>query len=324
MFLDSDDELLPGGLQVLVETLQSRPEAGVSYGGFYMMHVDGRPGTALMMPRLQARAKHHSPWPDHDPVAYGLDADGEILSTILQYDAMVMGATLVRASVLDRVGGFDTSIQLMEHLELFLRISHNGFPFAAAHVPIVRLRNHGGNVKNHENMLRDRLSLIEKYFPVDDPDAERIRSLARTNAFFMHGLCLMALGHVDRGLSCIGTALSSRPLVESAYDSFTGLACKAAFSSDDPDREIQRVLAALGASRHALSLKHFVLSRFYRVRATQSVRQKTSTDESPRIRAGTSWGLSGWHLARAVLLRPVLGQMYARRLLKKIRSRRFS
>jgi hypothetical protein len=313
LFLDSDDVLLPNALAQLVEALRQTPEAGIAYGGFSVMHADGRPGLLAEAPRLPQSVKNDG----GSPVSYGLTGDGQILPALLQHDAVLMGATLLRRSVFERIGGFDSSLNYMEHWELFLRAAHRGVLFAATREPAIRVRMHENNLsRDFEGMLQQRLALIDAYLPSDHPAADRIRDAARSNAWAVLGTCLCAVGHVEQGLRHLRQALHHRPLTETAYDTITAPICDAAVGAPDPYRRIGSLLARLGPSPHARPLKHVIHSRFFRVLAQ---RVSSSGGARSRVQAAGLLGRSGWHLGCAVGLRPELGGTYIRRLARRLR-----
>lgn len=304
MFLDSDDLLLPSALHQLVEALQTSPDAGIAYGGFHVMHADGRLGHLPGAPRLSPKSGKEV---SHEAPAYGMSVEGAILPDLLQHDVMVMGGTLLRPGVVEAVGTFDSSLDYMEHWEFFLRAAQRGIAFAPTATPVLRIRMHGGNLsRDFEGMLQARLALVDRYVPRDHPDAKAIRRRARSNAQLVLGVCLCAVGEVASGFRQLRAALPTHSLPEEAYDTLTEQACRQAFATLRPERRIYALLTRLGASSNARSAKHHILSRFYRMRARRGV--------GPR-----DWSQSAWHLACAVVCRPALGRPYARRLLGRLR-----
>ena len=55
------------------------------------------------------------------------------------------GTLLIRRSVLDRVGGFDTSLRVGETIDLVARLTEDGAPTAMANHLVMRRRIHGNN-----------------------------------------------------------------------------------------------------------------------------------------------------------------------------------
>ena len=305
MFLDSDDVLLPSALDDLVMALECDGAAGVAYGGFHVMHADGHPGLLQEGAELPGGGQSSTLGP-----AYGLGAAGAILPDLLQHDAVVMGATLIRRSALRTMGTFDTDLRFMEHWEYFLRAAHGGISFVPTRTPVLRIRMHDGNrSQNFEGMLQDRLALIDRYAPLG---ATALRQAARANAYLGLGMCLCATGQVDASLPHLRNGLGHRPLATNAYDVFTERVCAQALSTEAPAQSLRQLLDALGPSPHARSLKHFSWSRFYRIQAQEREERTQRWQRGPTM--GLRWGRSGWHLGRAVQLRPALAQLYAARL----------
>lgn len=308
MFLDSDDLLLPDALDHLVGALRRRPEAGIAYGGFYVMHANGRPGHLPGAPLFPFLEEEHAATAELGE-AYGLAVDDDLLPDLLQHDVLVMGGTLLRRASLDALGTFDTSLDYMEHWEFFLRAARQGIPFVSTHVPVLRIRMHGGNLsRDFEGMLGVRLALIDRYLPRDHPNAAVIRVAARTNAQEVLGVCLCAIGSVEQGFRHLRQALVHQPIAMAAYDTITEKACQAALDAPSPERRLNTLLARIGDTPHARSLKHIVRSRFYRIWA----RRERAASTSARG-AGAAWVCSAWHLVCALVLRPALGQRYAHR-----------
>lgn len=316
LFLDSDDLLLPEALEVLVKTLDRHPDAGVAYGGFYGFYPDGSPGTIPEVPHLSA-APSSSPWPNRDVHPYGLSVEGHVLPVLLRHDAIVMGTSLVRQSVAEESGGFDPTLDFMEHWDFFLRLAQKGVPFAAANRPVLRIRMHDGNLSSDfESMLHHRLEMIDNYLPPAHSNRTSLRTEARANAYAFLGVCMCSSGQIKQGLRHLRSTLRHRPLTLEAYDALTQRLCKHALSKTHPETELQSLLRLLGPSANAQSLKDFVLSRFYRIQALE--RAKSDPRDAPWTWPSAGWkaGLSGLHLGRAVAYRPELGRTYARRIMK--------
>lgn len=322
LFLDSDDLLLPNALEMLVRELDQHPKAGVSYGGFYGFLPDGRPGKIPEVPHLPD-GEYASPWPNRQDVKpHGLSVNGQVLPSLLKHDVILMGATLVRRSIVEESEGFDPTIDLMEHWDFFLRLAERGVPFVSVDKPVLRLRMHDENLSSDfEGMLRHRLEMIDKYLPTDHPDRESLREEARANAFAFLGVCMCSTGQLERGLQHLRSTLNHRPLSLETYDALTQKLCQEALAAPNPEQKLQSLLNLLGPSSRARSIRHFVLSRFYRVLATRKAQSVQKTDlRTWKSGASAGWqaGLSGLHLGGAVAYRPELGRTYAQRMLRKI------
>ena len=96
LFLDDDDELLPGSLSVLVGQLKSDPTAGVSYGWYAWItpqgHITSAPGPRIDNVDPQAL-------PDGRLLApCGFLHEGEVLSHLIREETLLLGDALIRRS----------------------------------------------------------------------------------------------------------------------------------------------------------------------------------------------------------------------------------
>lgn len=94
---DADDLLLPGALAALVAALDAAPAAGVACGALVQAFADGRP------PRVVSR----TPSRHWDLFENGVNHT----------------CSLIRTSLLRRVGGYDPSLRIAEDWDLFLRLA---------------------------------------------------------------------------------------------------------------------------------------------------------------------------------------------------------
>jgi glycosyltransferase involved in cell wall biosynthesis len=96
--LDSDDSRLPGTLSWQLARLQARPECALVYGRY--SHV-GQPSVGQVRSSLP---------------------EGDVYQDLLRFNIIAPSTTILRASVLRNVGGFDTRYRRSEEWDLWLRI----------------------------------------------------------------------------------------------------------------------------------------------------------------------------------------------------------
>ena len=101
-FLDDDDAWLPGHIRPHLQVMRERPEVGAVFG--QTVNYD------------YALQEHSSPWPD------SLPAGATAFARIFGYQPQI-GATVVRASLIDEVGEFDEQLLGDEDWDWQLRLS---------------------------------------------------------------------------------------------------------------------------------------------------------------------------------------------------------
>jgi GT2 family glycosyltransferase len=108
-FLDSDDRALPGKIGGLVPVLDGDPHVVLAHGRMRVMDADGResPGRTAEAELAFAAA----------------EAFGTAYERLARTCSMFTSATLIRRSALDRVGGYDETLDVYEDWDLYLRLS---------------------------------------------------------------------------------------------------------------------------------------------------------------------------------------------------------
>ena len=124
IFMGADDRLLLNGIEVGLKHLSANPECGLVSGQVRLIASDGSP---LSTPeQLHVESDHYA----------ALLRDGYIWTP---------AAVIYRSSVLDIVGGFDTTLVVAEDFELNLRIARN-FPICSHDKVVAEYRMHGENL----------------------------------------------------------------------------------------------------------------------------------------------------------------------------------
>jgi glycosyltransferase involved in cell wall biosynthesis len=161
LFLDSDDLLLPGGLQQQVAYLDAHPGVDLLYTDGYFCNEAGRELGLISAAR-----------PPH------LAAD--ILEDLVISNVIVAcHSAMVRRLALDAVGPpyFDEALRGTEDEDLWIRLAAGGRTFAYLDGPTCIYRLHGGNAsrfdpsspafwKRQESVARSRFKILESdFFP---------------------------------------------------------------------------------------------------------------------------------------------------------------
>ena len=154
-FQDSDDEWLPRKLELQMARLTA---PGADYIGAYCgMLILGTPAAAragLPPDRPQVR---YFPGPDLDPV------EGDILPTLLRASLVSTQTLVARRDLLQRIGGFDASLQAMEDWECMLRLAPLG-RFALVDEPLVQQHFSANSItRDFARSERARAAIVEKH-----------------------------------------------------------------------------------------------------------------------------------------------------------------
>ncbi len=129
VFLDSDDRLLPTAVEIGLNCLQEHPDAGFVFGDYVFQSINPD-GSYTTQPR------------NYQPPAVASYA------TILGAEHQIQCAgVLFRRSALAAVGGFDTSLTIMEDLNLLMRIAQQ-FPIYYHQQIVCEYRYNGNNVSS--------------------------------------------------------------------------------------------------------------------------------------------------------------------------------
>jgi glycosyltransferase involved in cell wall biosynthesis len=130
-FLDSDDEALPEKSGKLAAVLDTRPAVALAHGMVEIIEADGRtsPDWTSRLERERERAEK-------------VGTDYAALATDC---SMYTSATLMRRDAIERIDGFDESLDTYEDWDLYLRLSLGGrLEYVSA--PAARYRVWPGNV----------------------------------------------------------------------------------------------------------------------------------------------------------------------------------
>jgi glycosyltransferase involved in cell wall biosynthesis len=133
VFLDADDRLLPGALQVGVEALVRRPRVAFVSGVSRDVGGDGRILDGLRQPHVIQ---------DH-------------YLRLLEDCFIWSGSSIVyRRSALESVGGFDESLAAADDYDLYLRLARR-FPIYCHEEVVTEYRRHGTNTTRDPGVVLD-------------------------------------------------------------------------------------------------------------------------------------------------------------------------
>jgi glycosyltransferase involved in cell wall biosynthesis len=149
VFLDSDDHLAPGALDIGARALDDHPEAVFVYGRCQMMAADG---TLLPTPQ-QPRIDRH---------AY--------LELLRQNYIWTPANVMFRRTPLERCGAFDPAMSGSADYELYLRLART-YPIHDHGQLVAQIRLHDTNMRSDAaRMLRETLMVLRNQRPYVDGD----------------------------------------------------------------------------------------------------------------------------------------------------------
>lgn len=190
-FLDADDEWVPNKLELQVEALTGRPEAGLVACGVEEIDVDGRP--------LGQRLDGYGGWVAED------------LLLMKQVLPMIGATAVIPRRVLETVGAFDTRLSTSADWELGVRIARR-FEIIFLPQPLVRYRIHqGGMHLNVGKMEHDVLVTYDKVFADGNGQFAGIRRHALSNAFMMFAGSYFAAREYRDAARCAAQSIRLRP-----------------------------------------------------------------------------------------------------------------
>ena len=139
VFLDADDRLLPNGIKTGIECFNNHPESAFVFGAYRRI---GAEGIAV-----------------GKPITNQIDKD-PYLALLKRNDIGMHATVMYRRHVLVSVGGFDTSLNVCEDYDLYLRIARN-LEIFCHETPVAEYRVHGVNMSSDlELMLKTTLRVL--------------------------------------------------------------------------------------------------------------------------------------------------------------------
>ncbi|MEM8675885.1 MAG: glycosyltransferase family A protein [Cyanobacteria bacterium P01_G01_bin.67] len=142
-FLDQDDVFLPHKLSSQVDLLERDPNLGMVNSGWQITNEQGE---------LQAAVEPWKQIPDLTAV------------NIIIWKPVFLGAILLRHSWLDRVAGFDTTLEQTPDVDLVMRLAMIGCPAAWIEQTTVQYRQHEANASKNTLLQTQELNQITASF----------------------------------------------------------------------------------------------------------------------------------------------------------------
>jgi glycosyltransferase involved in cell wall biosynthesis len=163
-FIDADDLWTPDKLELQLEALRRRTEAGVAYSWTYDIDARGRP----IGP--------------HPPVRH----EGNVYAPMLLGNFVGSGSNvLLRRAVIETVGEFDSGLRACEDWDYLLRAAAR-WPFAAVPRYQILYRQSPHSLSSRiETMREQALRVVERAFAAAPADLQRLkpRSLANVHRY---------------------------------------------------------------------------------------------------------------------------------------------
>lgn len=186
--LDSDDTWAPQKLDLQVKYLQARPAYGMVLCD--VQRVDGNFRPVDVLRRREA-----------------LPVDGDVLADVLMMPTLVPASVLMRRTVFESVGGFDTSLRTAEDIDFHLRVASR-FPVGSIDEPLVcAMRGHEG-LSSDAGTQSDYVSVMERFVRAHASEISgHVGRRALLRAYFRNAHSAIASGRPGPGLRFLGRAL---------------------------------------------------------------------------------------------------------------------
>lgn len=204
-FLDDDDVWRADKLERQVALLEATERVGFVYSDLRFLHTDGTASEPAIAPE-QVR-------------------EGLIFDDLLEECAIATSTVLARRSLLDRVGGFNESLETFEAYDLWLRLAWAA-RVAFIPAPLVLRRRHPAALEERraisclEDAIRSLLA-ADTRFPLTTRQRARLRrSIAKYRTRL--GSALIARGSTGDGRRELLRALRAGPLDRAAWLALAG------------------------------------------------------------------------------------------------------
>lgn len=149
VFLDADDHLAPGALDIGSRTLDEHPECAFVFGRCQVMDLDG---TLLITPEQPRIVRDH------------------YREMLRRNYIWTPAAAMFRRDPLDRIGGFNKDVNAAADYEIYLHLARHYPVFDHAQV-VAHYRRHVGSMSgNAGRMLRETLAVLRHQRPFLEAD----------------------------------------------------------------------------------------------------------------------------------------------------------
>jgi glycosyltransferase involved in cell wall biosynthesis len=158
LFLDHDDRLLPGAVEIGVRLLEEHPECALAVGEHWYIGADGK---------TIGYSNKHAAGRDH----YLMLLEHNFIETPC--------SALHRRSGIALTGGFDESLKGAEDLEFYLRTARQS-TWVAHEAPVSEYRLHDSSMsRDAERMLEASYRVLEMELPYLQGDRKKLRARRR-------------------------------------------------------------------------------------------------------------------------------------------------
>lgn len=198
-FLDGDDYWVPEKLALQLAALDAHDGVGLVYSDFVDFSREDVSDAQLITVRRYHAGTH------------------ETLAEYFVHDApIVPSSILVRRTVFDTVGLFDSAMRLGEDTEMFLRVAER---WRFQHVPggLVYKRRHGGNLTRRLDVLMPIYDAVTHLFADRNPSLRRLVHQRLSRRYARVGHDCGRRGQIGTALRHLGTSLAHAPLFWRAY-----------------------------------------------------------------------------------------------------------
>lgn len=140
LFLDADDLILPPYLERMTNALAAEPGLDAIHCGWARLTPNGKSGTEKYCPQ-----------------------SGKLFDLFARYCAFAIHACIIRRSLVEAVGNFDTSLHTCPDWDLWQRIARTGVRFGAVHevLALYRMRPNSASIDGYQ-ILSDGLRVITR------------------------------------------------------------------------------------------------------------------------------------------------------------------
>lgn len=171
-FLDADDLWPADSLAGRYALLRARPDAAMVFGDCRQFDDDGSGATRPHPHTLFGQGGLDATFFGHDSTV------ADALGTLLDADFLTTGSVVMRRSAFDALGGFDTTLGLVEDLDLWLRTAARYTVLWHPDLALLR-RRHGSNLsRDGSAMLRAHADVLHRLSRLPEAAAHRPRIAA--------------------------------------------------------------------------------------------------------------------------------------------------
>lgn len=237
VWLGSDDTYEAEYVEAHLAFLEERPDIGLVGSGMQLVDEDGN------------SISIGQPWEMHP----SLDLDTWL------YHCPIGAAMMVRRIWLDRIGGFDANLRLVEDWDLYLRLAHAGCKMAWLERALYRALFHSGSKQIDARALGQALvAILDKFFaqPNLTPSIAAKKDKVYAHAFLKAARFGYACGEVDMAKRNLERAIERDPslLAENGRTAFKSiLEMTSSHWVEDPVAYVTTVFDNLPQSAERLS-----------------------------------------------------------------------